>query len=87
MTSRPWRGIFVTRGANSLLLLQWSHDLAAMERQGTAVTSVGSQLLQWSHDLAAMESSAAESLIGHQLAGFNGAMTSRPWRVGMQPRI
>ena len=38
-------------------------------------------LLQRSHDLAAVESSSYEQPEAQREAGFNGATTSRPWRV------
>ena len=44
-------------------------------------------LLQWGHDLAVMESRYKGSQAGSACTGFNGAMTSRSWRVHKIARV
>ena len=39
----------------SSVLLQWSHDLSAMDTSSSEGTEKLRRLLQWSHDLSAMD--------------------------------
>ena len=54
-TSRPWRAISTATLLSNRLLLQRSHDLAAVERQGALSSEEVEERLQRSHDLAAVE--------------------------------
>ena len=62
-------------------VLQRSHDLAAVESARRLLHGAARLLLQRSHDLAAVESRVVHRLLESTLRGFNGATTSRPWRV------
>ena len=46
-------------------MLQWSHDLAAMESRSVALSWTAPALLQWSHDLAAMERTTWQEAADH----------------------
>ena len=80
-TSRPWRVPHRVSPTSSTAELQRSHDLAAVESRDARGSSGHIHTLQRSHDLAAVERRRARPQ-KTEGSGFNGATTSRPWRVG-----
>ena len=61
MTSQPWILAHGTGGVHNYVLLQWSHDLSAMDTvlETWRTSYIGK--LQWSHDLSAMDTPAGLS--------------------------
>ena len=80
MTSQPWIPCAYFSCASEMRMLQWSHDLSAMDTRPTSSCSPSIELLlQWSHDLSAMDTARCRPLLRRSSHGFNGAMTSQPW--------
>ena len=83
MTLQPWIPRIRHSSTNELQLLQWSHDLSAMDttNSGRQASIRTLQLLQWSHDLSAMDTRFFR-VVSRRLpkqSRFNGAMTFQPW--------
>ena len=80
MTFQPWIPPKLAEEINpGLPLLQWSHDLSAMDTRILPCMATIAIGLQWSHDLSAMDTrSHGEGACGKS-CGFNGAMTFQPW--------
>ena len=59
MTSQPWIHERSADGVPIAAMLQWSHDLSAMDTMQLPLATLGAAMLQWSHDLSAMDTTSA----------------------------
>ena len=61
MTSQPWIQASTALWHANSLVLQWSHDLSAMDTCARTTGSKSENRLQWSHDLSAMDTTEKEN--------------------------
>ena len=89
MTFQPWipqtdMNVWQTFAMDTML--QWSHDLSAMDTRYKVAQRLSQAMLQWSHDLSAMDTRLCRRFWRRRLCGFNGAMTFQPW-IRRKPRV